>query len=280
MERRHALRVLAATVPAAVAAIVVVTRRDGAGSGAAPDAGAPTSAAPPASTPDPGSTDAPPESGEDTDAAPEVAPPVLDVLCRDALGLVPAVAGGVAHEPVRVTVHHSAFVLDDPTRAPTQLRAFQRDHQRRGWVDVAYHRAVDPLGNVYELRDPAIEGDSGTDYDTTGHLQLLCLGDFDQQEPTPALLEALARLIAAECAARGLPLETLSAHRDHVLTWCPGGALYARLEEVRTRAGELLAAGAPTLRRVCGDEAVARIAAIEAGTAAPAAAGGAAADGA
>jgi hypothetical protein len=47
-----------------------------------------------------------------------------------------------------------------------------------------------------------------------------------------------------------------------VLTWCPGGALYTRLEEVRARAAEQLASGAPTLRTVCGDEAVARIAAI------------------
>jgi hypothetical protein len=273
MDRRRVVRVLSAAIPAAVAAVVVETRRGGAGSDAALDAGAPTSGTPPAATPDPGSLDAPVQSGEDAAAAPEVVRPTLDVVCRDALGLVPAVTGGVAHRPVLVTIHHSAFVLEDPSRAPAQLRAFQRDHQRRGWVDVAYHRAVDPQGNVYELRNPAIEGDSGTDYDTTGHLQLLCLGDFEQQEPTPAMLEALARLIAAECAARGLLLDTLSAHRDHVLTWCPGEALYARLEEVRARAAELLASGAPTVRTVCGDEAVARIAAIEAGTTRGSAAG-------
>jgi hypothetical protein len=191
--------------------------------------------------------------------------PHLEVIARDALGLVPALAGGVPHLPVRVTVHHSAVVLEDAGRAPAQLRAFQRDHQRRGWVDVAYHRAIDPAGNVYELRDPGVAGDSSTPYDTTGHLQLLCLGDFDRQEPTPELLEALAALVAAECAARGLPLGTLSAHRDHVLTWCPGGALYARMEAVATRAAELLASGAPVLRSLAGAEGAARVAAIEAG---------------
>ena len=262
------MSVLAAAVPAAVAAAVAATRRGGAGSDAALDAGAPNSGAPPASTPDPGSLDAPVPSDADAAEAPEVERPALDILCRDALGLAAALPDGVTHTPVRVTIHHSAIVLDDPARAPAQLRAFQLDHQRRGWVDVAYHRAIDPAGTIYELRDPAIAGDSGTDYDTTGHLQLLCLGDFDQQEPTPAMLEALAQLIAAECAARGLPLDTLSAHRDHVLTWCPGGALYARLEDVRTRAGEVLAAGAPDLRPLCGEEGAARIAAIEAGAAA------------
>ncbi len=193
------------------------------------------------------------------------ATPVVALICRDALGLAPAGDGGVAHAPVRVTVHHSAILLEDPARAPSQLRAFQQDHQRRGWSDVAYHRAVDPGGNVYELRDPAVRGDSGTDYDTTGHLQLLCLGDFDRQEPGPELLEALARLVAAECAARGIPLDTLSAHRDHVLTWCPGAALYARLEDVRARAGELIEAGAPPIEVHCGEAGAARVAAIEAG---------------
>ena len=259
MERRRFLTVLAAAAPLAVAGVVsALGGRD------VPIGNPPGPAPRPAPTP--------PRRAEPADPAPDETPAPeapgadpLHVLCRDAIGLAPSLAGGVAHTPMRVTIHHSAVLLEEARDAPRQLRAFQRDHQRRGWVDLAYHRAIDPAGNVYELRDPAIEGDSSTDYALTGHLQLLCLGDYDRQEPTPGLLEALARLVAAECAARGMALATLSAHRDHVLTWCPGGTLYARLDDVRTRAGELLAADAPKLVRHCGDEAAARIAAIEAG---------------
>ena len=257
MERRRFLTTLAAAVPFAVAGVVTALR------GRDVPAGEPSGPAP-GTAPVPTPPVAPTDPAPDEATAPETpAPEPLLLLCRDTLGLAPAFAGGVAHAPVRVTVHHSAVPLEDARDAPRQLRAFQRDHQRRGWVDLAYHRAIDPAGNIYELRDPAIEGDSSTDYDLTGHLQLLCLGDFDRQEPTPAMLEELARLVAAECAARDVPLATLSAHRDHVLTWCPGGALYARLDDTRARAAELLNVGAPALVRLCGDEGTARIAAIE-----------------
>ena len=267
MQRRRAIAAIVAVVPLAVTAMVVRQRRETLPvPGPVSAVTAPPRPAPPSAGEAGSDTPVTPGATEDGPGeAPEVATSTVTMICRDALGLLPAIAGGVVHEPLRVTVHHSAFLIEDAADAPGQLRAFQRDHQRRGWVDVAYHRAVDPAGNVYELRDPGVEGDSGTEYDTTGHLQLLCLGDYDQQEPTPALLETLARLIAAECAARDLPLATLSAHRDHVLTWCPGGALYARLEEVRARAEELLAAGAPALQPLCGEEGAARVAAIEAG---------------
>lgn len=268
MERRKVLLLLAAAVPATLFTVLgslsrsvpsdhasAPGRRQDLTTGPRPSADAdPAPSGPPV---DPAAVD-PGDTG-DTDA------PVIDVLCRDAVRLVAAVSGTASHTPVRVTIHHSAVVLDDPRRAPAQLRAFQRDHQRRGWIDIAYHLAIDPAGNVYELRDPSVPGDSSTAYDTTGHLQLLCLGDFDRQEPTPAMLETLARLIAAECAGRDLPVDTVSAHRDHVLTWCPGGSLAARMDDIRGRAAELRASGAPTLRRLCGPEGTARLAAIESG---------------
>lgn len=148
MERRRFLTVFAAAVPLAVAGVAsALGWRDvpiGDATGPAPQ---------PAPTP--------PRPVEPADPGPDEAIPrevpgsePLPLLCRDVIGLVPALAGGVEHSPVRVTIHHSAVLLEDGRDAPRQLRAFQRDHQRRGWVDVAYHRAIDPAGNVYELHDP------------------------------------------------------------------------------------------------------------------------------
>ena len=39
------------------------------------------------------------------------------------------------------------------------------------FIDIAYHIGVDRDGNLYELRDTAIAGDTDTKYDPTGHFE-------------------------------------------------------------------------------------------------------------
>lgn len=61
--------------------------------------------------------------------------------------------------------------------------------------------------------------------------------------------------------------DTLSGHRDFAATSCPGANLYARLASgnIKRRIQDLVAAGMGDLQVACGPEAVARVAAIEAG---------------
>ena len=59
-------------------------------------------------------------------------------------------------------------------------------HGRQGWIDIAYHYAVDRNGNIFALRDTAIAGDTATDYDTAAHFLVLCGGDFDEQVSGPS----------------------------------------------------------------------------------------------
>lgn len=60
---------------------------------------------------------------------------------------------------------------------------------------------------------------------------------------------------------------TLAGHRDLAQTSCPGANLYAHLSsgDLKRRIDELLAAGTVDLQRICGPDAAARVAAIEAG---------------
>ncbi|MGB6205864.1 N-acetylmuramoyl-L-alanine amidase, partial [Mycobacterium sp.] len=152
---------------------------------------------------------------------------------------------------------------------PGRLRQDQRYHQdQHGWIDIAYHVGVDRNGNIYELRSTAIAGDTATDYDTTGHFLVLCLGDFDQEAVSDAQLHGTAVAFAWAAQAFSVASSTLRGHRDLAQTSCPGANLYAHLSsgDLKRRIDDLLAAGRVDLQPFCGPEASARVAAIEAGT--------------
>jgi hypothetical protein len=190
------------------------------------------------------------------------------LICRDAWGARPARAGGKRHTITRMTLHHEAVVLGDNRNAPGRLRQDQRYHQdQKGWIDIAYHVAVDRNGNLYELRSTEIAGDTATDYDTTGHFLVLCEGDFDHEAVSDAQLHGTAVAFAWAAQNFRIKTDTLAGHRDFAQTSCPGANLYAHLSsgDLKRRIDGLIGAGGVDLERFCGPDAVARVAAIEAG---------------
>lgn len=205
-----------------------------------------------------------------SDAASEPGRSALAVpmLCRAAWGAAPPRPAAAGHEPVRLTLHHTAVILDDNRKAPARLRQHQRFHQDSGFSDIAYHVGVDRNGNLYELRDPAVPGETFTNYDPTGHFLLLAEGEFGAQVPSDAQLEGLAQVIAGVAHSRRIGVETLTGHRDHdPTTACPGDNLYARLGDLRARATQILQDADPDLTIWCDDAAFERVAAIERGDA-------------
>jgi hypothetical protein len=189
-------------------------------------------------------------------------------LCRDAWHAQPALAGGTTHTIKQMTIHHTGAVLGDNRNAPGRLLQHQQLHQgERGWIDIAYHVGVDRNGNIYELRDYNLVGDTATEYDPTGHFLVLCEGDFDQETVTEAQLDSAALVFAWAAQQFKITSETLSGHKDHASTACPGADLYARLTsgDLKRRIDANLAAGTVNLQDLCGPEAAERVAAIEAG---------------
>ena len=207
----------------------------------------------------------PPDTDEsaDTSDANLLAHPV-QVLCREALGLAPARSEHRVHELSRLTLHHTAVALSVNALAPSRLRGHQRYQMEQGWSDIAYHFAVDLAGNIYELRAVEAPGDTFTDYDPAGHFLVVCEGNFDQQAPTDAMLTATAEILAYGAITYGPPSDSLSGHRDHAATTCPGDALQERLGDLR---GEVVRLAATGVRRLdqCGAGGRDLVAAIEAG---------------
>jgi hypothetical protein len=191
----------------------------------------------------------------------------VEVICRQAWGARPPEGEFDRHRIRRITVHHSAVVLGDNRLAPERLRDHQAAHQSRGWPDIAYHLLIDRNGNVYEGRPRRAVGDTATNYDPRGHLQVMCEGHFGRQAPSVAQVSALVDVLAWGVERYGLAVRTIRGHLDHADTACPGPGLYRRLGEVRGRVRQRLDAGGVGLVELCGPRGRDRVAAIEAGRA-------------
>ncbi len=190
------------------------------------------------------------------------------MLCRSAWGARPARPGGRPHTIDRMTLHHSAVALPDNRQIIARLQQHQRYHQDdKGWVDIAYHVAVDRRGNIFQLRDTAIAGDTATDYDTTGHFLVLAEGNFDEEAVSAAQLDGTALVFAWAANKFGVGVDTLASHREVASgTSCPGANLEVHMTsgDLTKRVADLLTTGVD-LRPLCGPEADARVAGIQAG---------------
>jgi hypothetical protein len=133
------------------------------------------------------------------------------------------------HTPDRMTIHHAG--TQSGSTGPSQFRGWQTWHMSgQGWGDIAYHLIIGVDGTVYAGRDIAYEGDSGTPYDTNGHLLFVVEGNFDHEKPTDAQVESLTRVLAWAGVEYGIPTSTIAGHRDHAATTCPGTHLHSLIE--------------------------------------------------
>ena len=191
------------------------------------------------------------------------------LLCRDSWGARPPLPGGRPHTITRMTIHHTEVALGDNSIITSRLRQHQRYHQiDRGWVDIAYHVGVDRDGNIFELRRTAIAGDTATNYDTTGHFLVVCEGDFNVEPISEAQLNGAALAFAWATQEFGITSATLASHQQvAAATSCPGTNLQSHVAsgDLRGRIDDMVTGGPVRLQPVCGPQAAAVVAAIEAG---------------
>ncbi len=155
--------------------------------------------------------------------------PVIEVTAREEWGArAPRSSEMIAHSIERLTIHHAG--TQSGTTGPAQIRGWQDWHMSgQGWPDLAYHVVIGIDGTVYEGRDPAYRGDTGTTYDTTGHFLVVVEGNFDVDLPTAAQIDSLTAVLAWASDHYDVSPSTISGHGDHAATACPGAHLEDRI---------------------------------------------------
>lgn len=171
--------------------------------------------------------------------------PLIEVESRESWGAQPARPHLMhLHAVEQMTIHHAGS--QGGSTGAAQFRGWQNWHMSgQGWGDIAYHLIIGVDGTVHEGRDPDYEGDSGTPYDTTGHLLVVLEGNFDHEKPTQSQLESLTGVLAWASEEYGIPTSTIAGHRDHAATTCPGTHLHALIEsgDLRDGVDDLIAEG-------------------------------------
>lgn len=152
-----------------------------------------------------------------------------------AWGGVATTAPAAAQTVTGVVIHHQGELWKAGDDVPAYLRRLQTwSRQARGWVDVPYHYIVAPDGQVYAARPVSVAGDTNTDYDPRGHLQVMLLGNFEVQEPTPAQWRSTVRLVALLLDEHRIEGSDIAAHQHLASnTVCPGANLLKRFDELR-----------------------------------------------
>lgn len=173
----------------------------------------------------------------------ERAPQELEILARSAWGAQPPVAAMLRHTPRRITIHHTAVRQNPGRTLADKLKALQQFSQNPGvlgngkpkpaWPDVPYHYYIAADGAVAEGREIQFVGDTNTEYDPTGHALVVLEGNFEEEQPTPAQLASLRRMIAWLAGRFDVPAARVGGHQDFARTLCPGRNLQALLPELR-----------------------------------------------
>ena len=170
---------------------------------------------------------------------------------------------------LKAVIHHTAGD-DGGSNVAATIRGIYYYHAvTRGWGDIGYNFLVDKYGNIWTGRAGGDHVIGGHAYGwNNGSIGIASIGTFTAASPPPAMVGAIANIIAMKFAQFGIapygadtfthqeqrsdgtwiPVTSnppnIQGHRDSIYivgqngaqTECPGGALYAQLPTIRSLA--------------------------------------------
>lgn len=117
-----------------------------------------------------------------------------------------------------ITLHHSATKKGN-------AEAFDRNHRRRGMGGLFYHFVI---GNGSDSHDGEVEVGwrwiKQVEVERKREIQVCLVGDFNQQEVSPAQFTSLVKLIKVLSREYSIPVNRIRKHKDLAgkVTECPG----------------------------------------------------------
>lgn len=166
-----------------------------------------------------------------------------DILSRKDWGANKPTGEAKEHKISLITIHHTATPQKPSVPITTKMRNLQAFSQREdkldtgkvkpAWFDIPYHFYVAANGQIAEGRELKYVGDTNTEYDPSGHALVVLEGSFNTEQPTPAQVDSLKRLVAWLARKYKVSPANIKGHSDYAQTACPGENLKKLLPEIR-----------------------------------------------
>jgi len=154
--------------------------------------------------------------------------------------ILPAVSwGGVlpsgsfrAQTPEYITILHSGSTPPAGVDTLKYMKNLQQQDIKKGWGDLGAHFYLDPMGNIYQSRRIELKGrvDEEIQRDTTGHVFLMLLGDYNTLVPSEEFQEQFIALVGWLSQHHEIPLDRLKGWDAYVVTGSPGQHIREWLE--------------------------------------------------
>jgi hypothetical protein len=140
--------------------------------------------------------------------------------------------------PRYITIHHDGMTpywgLTE-VEAKARLELIRNGHRGKGWSDIGYHYVVDRSGVVWQGRDVTKWQGAHVKNRNENNVGVMCLGNFVEQRPSEAQIEALNRTVAQLRGYYRIPPGNVFTHREWpgAQTACPGDNLQAKVRLLR-----------------------------------------------
>jgi len=170
---------------------------------------------------------------------------MVDIVSRVDWGANPVnCPAGLITEPApELWLHHTG---SPGLHGASGMRSIQAGAIAQGYVDIEYTYIADTDGKTYVARGPG--RNSAATKDHNGISQAICaFGNFVTQQPTDALLDAIAQLVVKLHADGHIQTPRINGpHKDVFPTACCGTNLIARIDDINDVAGQAKPEPKPT----------------------------------